>query len=218
MAWKNCIRQRYFTPSVRGIGSSFQLAITAPQINFIGYGTATAQSQLLQSNQHIPTIPNELYSQPFICTRNAHAHTNNTPTITISQAHTNNIKMHTDTIIANRILCWQTPHNNTILSTVNSHSYYLCTHFSVVSPLLVINSEHLSISHCNTTMHMLTATRKTIKNLPTHVHTHTHARFSTHRCVCVCVFGCVHQEMYLASVDTLLTILALIVSPLFTLM
>lgn len=43
-AWKNCICRRYFTSSVRGIGSSFQLAITAPQINFIGYGTATAQS------------------------------------------------------------------------------------------------------------------------------------------------------------------------------
>lgn len=44
-AWKNCICRRYFTSSVRDIGSSFQLAITAPQINFIGYGTATAQSQ-----------------------------------------------------------------------------------------------------------------------------------------------------------------------------
>lgn len=44
-AWKNCICRRYFTSPVRGIGSSFQLAITAPQIYFIGYGTATAQSQ-----------------------------------------------------------------------------------------------------------------------------------------------------------------------------
>lgn len=47
-AWKNCICRRYFTSPVRGIGSSFQLAITAPQIYFIGYGTATAQSQTCQ--------------------------------------------------------------------------------------------------------------------------------------------------------------------------
>ena len=31
----------------RGIGYSFQLAITTPRINLIGYGTATAQSYSL---------------------------------------------------------------------------------------------------------------------------------------------------------------------------
>lgn len=41
---KNCTSRRYFTSSVRAIGSSFQLAITAPQLDFTGYGTATAQS------------------------------------------------------------------------------------------------------------------------------------------------------------------------------
>ena len=34
----------YCRSSVRGIGYSFQLAITTPRINLIGYGTATAQS------------------------------------------------------------------------------------------------------------------------------------------------------------------------------
>ena len=34
----------YFRSLVRGIGYSFQLAITTPRINLIGYGTATAQS------------------------------------------------------------------------------------------------------------------------------------------------------------------------------
>jgi len=34
----------YFRASARGIGYSFQLAITTPRINLIGYGTATAQS------------------------------------------------------------------------------------------------------------------------------------------------------------------------------
>ena len=33
----------YFMPPVRGIGYSFQLAITTPRIDLIGYGTATAQ-------------------------------------------------------------------------------------------------------------------------------------------------------------------------------
>ena len=33
-----------FQASARGIGYSFQLAITTPRINLIGYGTATAQS------------------------------------------------------------------------------------------------------------------------------------------------------------------------------
>ena len=34
----------YCRSLVRGIGYSFQLAITTPRINLIGYGTATAQS------------------------------------------------------------------------------------------------------------------------------------------------------------------------------
>ncbi|KAL5107338.1 hypothetical protein TcWFU_001323 [Taenia crassiceps] len=38
------IFRRCFTSSVRAIGSSFQLAITAPQLDLTGYGTATAQS------------------------------------------------------------------------------------------------------------------------------------------------------------------------------
>ena len=33
-----------FQATARGIGYSFQLAITTPRINLIGYGTATAQS------------------------------------------------------------------------------------------------------------------------------------------------------------------------------
>lgn len=41
---KNCTSRRCFTSSVRAIGSSFQLAITAPQLDLTGYGTATAQS------------------------------------------------------------------------------------------------------------------------------------------------------------------------------
>ena len=36
--------RRYFTSSSRDIGISFQLAITTPRLNLIGYGTATAQS------------------------------------------------------------------------------------------------------------------------------------------------------------------------------
>ena len=43
-AWRNCACQPYFRLSARGIGYSFQLAITTPRINLIGYGTATAQS------------------------------------------------------------------------------------------------------------------------------------------------------------------------------
>jgi len=34
----------FFRETTRGIGYSFQLAITTPQINLIGYGTAIAQS------------------------------------------------------------------------------------------------------------------------------------------------------------------------------
>ena len=40
----NCARRPCFRASARGIGYSFQLAITTPQMNLIGYGTATAQS------------------------------------------------------------------------------------------------------------------------------------------------------------------------------
>ena len=45
-ACKNCDNGPYFRAIARGIGYSFQLAITTPRINLIGYGTATAQSYL----------------------------------------------------------------------------------------------------------------------------------------------------------------------------
>ena len=38
----------YFRTTPRGIGYSFQLAITAPRMALIGYGIATAQSYLGQ--------------------------------------------------------------------------------------------------------------------------------------------------------------------------
>ena len=40
-AFKHCEQEQVV---FAGIGYSFQLAITAPRINLIGYGTATAQS------------------------------------------------------------------------------------------------------------------------------------------------------------------------------
>ena len=40
----NCARRPCFRASALGIGYSFQLAITTPRINLIGYGTATAQT------------------------------------------------------------------------------------------------------------------------------------------------------------------------------
>ena len=43
-AFKNCDWRPCFRSPARGIGNSFQLAITTPRINLIGYGTATAQS------------------------------------------------------------------------------------------------------------------------------------------------------------------------------
>ena len=43
-AFRNCLRQRYFTSPRRGIGYSFQLAITAPLNSITGYCIATAQS------------------------------------------------------------------------------------------------------------------------------------------------------------------------------
>ena len=43
-AFRNCVPGPYFRAKTRGIGYSFQLAITTPRINLIGYGTATAQS------------------------------------------------------------------------------------------------------------------------------------------------------------------------------
>ena len=45
-AFRNCHRQRYFTSNWRGIGYSFQLAITAPLYSITGYCIATAQSCL----------------------------------------------------------------------------------------------------------------------------------------------------------------------------
>ena len=43
-AYKNCERRPYCRSTPLGIGYSFQLAITAPRLNLIGYGIATAQS------------------------------------------------------------------------------------------------------------------------------------------------------------------------------
>ena len=42
--FRNCLRCRYFTAPGRGIGCSFQLAITAPLYTITGYCIATAQS------------------------------------------------------------------------------------------------------------------------------------------------------------------------------
>ena len=46
-ALRNCFNLRYFTQEERGIGYSFQLAITAPLYSITGYCIATAQSCLL---------------------------------------------------------------------------------------------------------------------------------------------------------------------------
>ena len=43
-ACRNCLRQLYFKLKGRGIGYSFQLAITAPLYSITGYCIATAQS------------------------------------------------------------------------------------------------------------------------------------------------------------------------------
>ena len=43
-ACRNCLRQLYFKLKWRGIGYSFQLAITAPLYSITGYCIATAQS------------------------------------------------------------------------------------------------------------------------------------------------------------------------------
>ena len=43
-AFRNCLRQLYFKSKWRGIGYSFQLAITAPLYSITGYCIATAQS------------------------------------------------------------------------------------------------------------------------------------------------------------------------------
>ena len=45
-ALRNCFNLRYFTQEERGIGYSFQLAITAPLYSITGYCIATAQSCL----------------------------------------------------------------------------------------------------------------------------------------------------------------------------
>ena len=47
-AFRNCLRDWYFTNSGRGIGYSFQLAITAPLYSIIDYCIATAQSYKLR--------------------------------------------------------------------------------------------------------------------------------------------------------------------------
>ena len=43
-AYRNCLRRLYFKSKWRGIGYSFQLAITAPLYSITGYCIATAQS------------------------------------------------------------------------------------------------------------------------------------------------------------------------------
>ena len=45
-AFRNCLRQLCFKSKWRGIGYSFQLAITAPLYSITGYCIATAQSYL----------------------------------------------------------------------------------------------------------------------------------------------------------------------------
>ena len=51
-AFRNCLRQLYFKSKWRGIGYSFQLAITAPLYSITGYCIATAQSCLMWSRFH----------------------------------------------------------------------------------------------------------------------------------------------------------------------
>ena len=51
-AFRNCLNQLYFKPRGRGIGYSFQLAITAPLYSIIGYCIATAQSWSSGTPQH----------------------------------------------------------------------------------------------------------------------------------------------------------------------
>ena len=43
-AFRNCVSQQCFMSKARGIGYSFQLAITAPLYSITGYCIATAQS------------------------------------------------------------------------------------------------------------------------------------------------------------------------------
>ena len=51
-AFRNCLRQLYFKSKWRGIGYSFQLAITAPLYSITGYCIATAQSCQNRSRFH----------------------------------------------------------------------------------------------------------------------------------------------------------------------
>ena len=51
-ACRNCLRQLYFKSKWRGIGYSFQLAITAPLYSITGYCIATAQSCQNRSRFH----------------------------------------------------------------------------------------------------------------------------------------------------------------------
>ena len=54
-AFRNCLRQLCFKSKWRGIGYSFQLAITAPLYSITGYCIATAQSCGLQTLFHLYT-------------------------------------------------------------------------------------------------------------------------------------------------------------------
>ena len=61
-AFRNCLRQLYFKSKWRGIGYSFQLAITAPLYSITGYCIATAQSCHFFTFFHSYThLPNNLF-------------------------------------------------------------------------------------------------------------------------------------------------------------
>ena len=49
-AFRNCVSQQCFMSKARGIGYSFQLAITAPLYSITGYCIATAQSCPTKAN------------------------------------------------------------------------------------------------------------------------------------------------------------------------
>ena len=53
--------------SVQGIGVSFQLAITTPPINVIGYGTAAAQRRFSQDQPNLGGYLYIKYNHVSIC-------------------------------------------------------------------------------------------------------------------------------------------------------
>lgn len=129
-AWKNCICRRYFTSSVRGIGSSFQLAITAPQINFIGYGTATAQSQTYKQWPVGPAQNNRLERRTLICIRNIIL---STPQNNNYQLWTSN-KQNTHQTTPN-VICTQCPH---------PYKQNIPWNTNMILPRVLLTSRHFS--------------------------------------------------------------------------